>query len=188
MRDMLTDPPAPDPQAPERRRLPRRPRQRYYPERPLAHERTSRDRDSGDAAQAATELLIAAGSLVSALRKPLKQKGIDIPLARLLLSFRADYPRVRIGELAWRLGLTTGATSRLVDRADARFLVDRHYSCVDRRGTTVTLTRDGWALRDEVAAMLGAQAACKTARIPSPMMNRPPSPYASSSQPRAFQT
>jgi len=141
--------------APARRRESRRPRKQYYVDRP-------------DPAQAATELLIAAGSLLSALRKPLKTKKIDLPLARLLLTFRVDSPRIRISELAWRLGLTTGATSRLVDRADARFLVDRHYSCVDRRGTTVTLTREGWALRDEVAAILTLKppAARHESRVP----------------------
>ncbi len=33
-----------------------------------------------------------------------------------------------------------------------------------------------------------AHITCRTARMPSPMMKSPPSPYASSIQPRAFQT
>ncbi len=175
--------------APEIRRLPRRPRRRPYDvERPLRREEPRQAPDPDDPAQAAANLLTAAGTLLSALRKPLRDKGVDLPLARLLLTFPVNRVPLRIGQIAWRLGITTGATTRLVDRADERFLVDRHDGCTDRRGTWVILTREGWALRSEVDEILGVQAACKTARIPSPMMNRPPSPYASSSQPRAFQT
>jgi DNA-binding MarR family transcriptional regulator len=144
--------------------------------------------EPGDPAIAAAELLAAVGSLLSALRKPLREKRVDLRLARLLLTFPVNGSPLRITQIAWRLGITTGAATRLVDRADRRFLVDQHDGCTDPRSTWVNVTREGWALRDQVDELLRAGQTCKTARIPSPMMNRPPSPYASSSQPRAFQT
>ncbi len=129
-------------------RLPRRRGRRpYFVERPTPREGPRPAPEPGDPAIAAAELLAAAGSLLSALRKPMREAGLDLRLARLLLTFPPNRAPLRIAQIAWRLGITTGAATRLVDRADARHLVDRHYGCTDRRGTWVQLTREGWELR-----------------------------------------
>jgi DNA-binding MarR family transcriptional regulator len=138
-------------------RLPRRRGRRpYFVERPIPREGPRQPPEPGDPAIAAAELLAAAGSLLSSLRKPLREAGIDLRLARLLLTFPPNRAPLRIAQIAWRLGITTGAATRLVDRADARLLVDRHYGCTDRRGTWVQLTRRGWELRAVVDQRLRA--------------------------------
>lgn len=143
-------------------RLPRRRGRRpYFVERPIAREAPRHPPETGDPAIAAADLLAAAGSLLSALRKPTREAGIDLPLARLVLTFPPNRAPLRIAQIAWRLGITTGAATRLVDRADARLLVDRHYGCTDRRGTWVQLTREGWELREIVDQRLRAGVSTK---------------------------
>jgi DNA-binding MarR family transcriptional regulator len=139
----------------------RRGRRPYFVERPIPREGPRQPPEPGDPAIDAAELLAAAGSLLSALRKPLREAGIDLRLARLLLTFPPNRAPLRIAQIAWRLGITTGAATRLVDRADAILLVDRHYGCTDRRGTWVQLTRKGWELRAVVDQRLRADLSTK---------------------------
>ena len=134
-------------------RLPRRRGRRpYFVERPIAREAPRQPPETGDPAIAAADLLAAAGSLLSALRKPMREAGIDLPLARLVLTFPPNRAPLRIAQIAWRLGITTGAATRLVDR---------HYGCTDRRGTWVQLTREGWELREVVDQRLRAGVSTK---------------------------
>ncbi len=78
-------------------RLPRRKGLRAYSiERPLPREGPRPTPEPGDPAIAAAELLAAAGSLLSSLRKPMREAGLDLPLARLLLTFPPNRAPLRI--------------------------------------------------------------------------------------------
>ncbi len=57
------------------------------------------------------------------------------------------------GELARELGHTTGATTRLIDTLEARGLIERDRSCVDRRVVRLVLTQEGEA---QVLALQGS--------------------------------
>lgn len=51
--------------------------------------------------------------------------------------------RLRIGDLAWSLRITVGATSKLVDRMEATRLIRRELDVDDRRASRVALTDAG---------------------------------------------
>ncbi len=94
-------------------RLPRRRGRRpYFVERPIPREGPRPAPEPGDPAIAAAELLAAAGSLLSALRKPMREADLDLRLVRLLLTFPPNRAPLRIAQIAWRLGITTGAATR----------------------------------------------------------------------------
>jgi len=56
---------------------------------------------------------------------------------------RAPGRRLRMAELAERLGLSPSATTRLVDRLDQRGWVERHSPKENRRTVNVLITADG---------------------------------------------
>jgi len=110
----------------------------------------------GDPAAIAIEQLRTGGAMLSALRRAARTTGIDWRLARLVLIIRAQYP-TRVADVAWDLGITTGAASKLCDRAEEFALIDKAYdTSVDRRETEVRLTAAGRELRSELEAMLRA--------------------------------
>jgi DNA-binding MarR family transcriptional regulator len=61
----------------------------------------------------------------------------------LLLLVRADDRRLRMSELADRLGLSRSGVTRLVDRLQAEALVERASCDTDRRGSWAMLTDAG---------------------------------------------
>ncbi len=61
----------------------------------------------------------------------------------LLLLARADDRRLRMSDLADRLGLSRSGVTRLVDRLQADALVERASCDTDRRGSWATLTDAG---------------------------------------------
>ena len=63
----------------------------------------------------------------------------------LLLLTRADERRLRMSDLADRLGLSRSGATRLVDRLQADALVERASCATDRRGSWAMLTDAGHA-------------------------------------------
>ena len=70
----------------------------------------------------------------------------DLPLAffeTLYMISRSAGTSLRIGDLAQRLGITVGGTSKLADRIQAAGLIRRGPDPADRRASRVTLTAAG---------------------------------------------
>jgi DNA-binding MarR family transcriptional regulator len=61
----------------------------------------------------------------------------------LLLLTRADERRLRMSDLADRLGLSRSGVTRLIDRLQAEALVERASCATDRRGSWAMLTDAG---------------------------------------------
>lgn len=97
-------------------------------------------------APASVEALADAGRTGSALRRRLKESGIDPKLARLVLLLYGRRP-LRVADIAWALGVSPSTASRWLDRAEREGLVDKLYSFVDRRATAGRLTGRGVDLR-----------------------------------------
>jgi len=55
--------------------------------------------------------------------------------------------------LADRLGMTRGAITKIIDRLQAKGLVQRTANAIDRRAQTLVLTREGAALVPKLAAL-----------------------------------
>jgi DNA-binding MarR family transcriptional regulator len=76
--------------------------------------------------------------------------GISGPFFEVLLRVgRSPDSRLTMSELAAQLGLTSGGTTRLVDRAVAAGLVERESCPTDRRVQWVVLSRTGEQKLDE---------------------------------------
>jgi DNA-binding MarR family transcriptional regulator len=134
--------PAPRPRLSSRRGEPR-----PYPiERISIQESLTRH---AQAAPSSVDALADAGRTGSALRRRLKERGIDPKLARLVLLF---YGRstLRAAEVAWALSVSPSTASRWLDRAERAGFVDKQYLAIDRRGTWSRLTRKGVDLRGRV--------------------------------------
>jgi DNA-binding MarR family transcriptional regulator len=129
----------------QRPRTRRRERVRYRVE-PVPAGLSGAPPDNDDPATAAAQLLGEAGALVSALRTA----GFDVPTARLVLTFPTVRHPLGVSDVAWRMGLTPGAASRLLDRAEEQGLVDKLYGPIDRRTTSARLTAAGRSLRSRV--------------------------------------
>ncbi|EYR65077.1 transcriptional regulator [Actinotalea ferrariae CF5-4] len=95
------------------------------------------------------------------LRAPLAAAGLGRGDLDVLVELRhAGAPDLRPGDLQRRLGVTSGAVTKRVDRLAARGLVTRRVGADDARTRTVTLTPAGLRLTDAVVAEdLAAQAA-----------------------------
>jgi DNA-binding MarR family transcriptional regulator len=70
-----------------------------------------------------------------------------------------DRPR-SVGELGDRLHLDSGTLTPLLKRLVSRGYVTRSRDAGDERRVLVTLTADGLALRDQLAAVPGSIASC----------------------------
>ena len=81
--------------------------------------------------------------------------GVSPAQARLLRALAEGAPT--IGELATRLALDKSSTSGLVDRAEARGLVRRVPSQLDRRSVRVRLTVAGGAVAADIAALVATE-------------------------------
>ena len=99
--------------------------------------------------------LVEAAKTGSALRRRLIAAGIDPKLARLALLFYGRQ-EIRVGDVAWMLGVSPSTASRLLDRAERAGLVDKLYHRIDRRGTWARLTRAGVDRRASVELALAA--------------------------------
>ena|SRR5689334_5691150 len=99
------------------------------------------------------EALADAGRTGSALRRSLKEQGIDPKQARLVLLFYRN-TWVRVADVAWALNVSPSTASRWLDRAECDGLVDKSYALLDRRGTAARLTRRGLELRRRVERVL----------------------------------
>ena len=123
----------------------------YLPDRRLSA-RESRERRAQQP-PAAAQGLADAGRTGSALRRALKEQGIDPKQARLVLLFYGRQQH-RVSDIAWTLGVSVSTASRWLDKAERDGLVDKRYNLLDRRGTAATLTRAGVALRQQVERTL----------------------------------
>jgi len=80
--------------------------------------------------------------------------GISGPFFEVLLRVgRSPDGRLNMSELAAQLGLTSGGTTRLVDRAVAAGLVERNSCPTDRRVQWVVLSAAGGHKLDEALAV-----------------------------------
>lgn len=73
-------------------------------------------------------------------------EGSDLSLAGygvLVVLTEAPDERLRLNEIAEQIGLTKSGLSRLVDRLEARGLVERHACEVDKRGQYAVVTPAG---------------------------------------------
>jgi DNA-binding MarR family transcriptional regulator len=135
---------------------PPRPNSRRDNQRPYLRERVSLRESLERRDQHRTGriwFLTEAGHTGSALRLALKQQGIDPKQARLVLLFFGREQH-RVGDIAWKLGVSPSTASRWLDKAERDGLVDKLYNLVDRRGTAARLTRDGVELRQRVERVL----------------------------------
>ena len=84
--------------------------------------------------------------------------GIPVPWFEVLLRLaRSPEQRLRLGELAAQVGLSTSGLTRLVDRIEEAGLVERQACPTDRRGAHAAITDDGLAvLRDALPFHLDA--------------------------------
>src|ERR1700743_633317 len=89
------------------------------------------------------------------LERRAAEHDLSLIQTRLLGVLRDRRPT--INELVELLGLDKSSVSGLVGRAERRGLVQRTPSTVDRRSVLVSLTDDGRALVDEVAARFAAE-------------------------------
>jgi DNA-binding MarR family transcriptional regulator len=102
---------------------------------------------------AGVDMLRAAGATGSALRRRLRELGIDPKLARLVLVLQG-WNTMRASDVAWRSNVSKTTASRHLDEAERAGLVDKLYKDFDRRGTWVRLTRRGRHLRRQVLDVL----------------------------------
>jgi DNA-binding MarR family transcriptional regulator len=103
----------------------------------------------------AWRLLLATRSrLVDALDAELRAEfGLPITWYEVLLLLHEAGGHLRMFELAESLLLSRSAATRFVDRMEARGLVDRETAELDRRGTTVSMTRAGRDLFTEAGRL-----------------------------------
>ena len=80
------------------------------------------------------DLLTAAGSAASALRRRLREHGLDPRLARLMLVLDGER-ELRMSDVAWRCSISQATASRWLDRAEAAGYIDKLYGAFDRRCT-----------------------------------------------------
>jgi DNA-binding MarR family transcriptional regulator len=96
-------------------------------------------------------LLLLADALEQRLRAPLDAAGIGRGDLDVLVALRhAGVGHLQPGDLARRLGVTTGAITKRLDRLVARGLVTRRVGLDDARTRTVALTDTGTRLTDAV--------------------------------------
>lgn len=96
-------------------------------------------------------LLLLADALEQRLRAPLDAAGIGRGDLDVLVMLRhAGVTHLQPGDLARRLGVTTGAITKRLDRLVARGLVTRRVGLGDARTRTVALTDAGRRLTDAV--------------------------------------
>jgi DNA-binding MarR family transcriptional regulator len=99
--------------------------------------------------------LYAASRAVTRAYGPLlEEAGLTYPqyVAMLALWGAADEP-LTVGELGAHLHLDTGTLTPLLKRLEAMGLVVRQRDPADERRVLVTVTEEGWALRDTVASV-----------------------------------
>jgi len=142
--------PAPEPIAmpdltPVRRRWRRLERRTYWPEPAAFRRRKPSALPNLHRAQVA----LGAAPLQSAVQRALRAARIDASLARLVVLFPDDRP-LRASEVAWRLGTSKSAATRLLDRAESVALIDKLTPAFDRRGVWARLTSKGRSLQHAV--------------------------------------
>ncbi len=115
--------------------------------------------DRGDTASeeaslsAALERLLSAGIGITARAISDSEHAAALTLAQWRLLVIATHRRgPRVGELAAHLGVSVPSASRLVRRLEMRGLVETARAEDDRRATTVSATRRGRDLVDDVIA------------------------------------
>jgi len=80
--------------------------------------------------------------------------GVDLSFTQwIALKVIRDGLVTNAGELARELGITTGATTRLIDGLEERGLLERDRCCVDRRVVKIAVTEAG----SEAVVRLGAR-------------------------------
>jgi DNA-binding MarR family transcriptional regulator len=100
-----------------------------------------------------TDALVQASFLIQGtLERRAAEQSLSLVQTRLLGVLRDREPT--INELADLLGLDKSSVSGLIDRAARRALVERRPSEIDRRSVRVSLTAQGRACVDAVAAAL----------------------------------
>ena len=93
-------------------------------------------------------LLEANAAVMSTVGREL-DRGAGIPVAWfevLLRLARSPEQRLRMGELAAQVGLSTSGLTRLIDRIEEAGYVERRACPTDRRGAEAAITKAGLAL------------------------------------------
>lgn len=102
-------------------------------------------------------------------------EGSDLTLAGygvLVVLSEAPEQRLRLHEIAERIGLTKSGLTRLIDRLEVRGYVERHACELDRRGQYAVVTAAGRrAFRRAAPAHLGAIAAQFADHLTAPELN-----------------
>ena len=83
-----------------------------------------------------------------AARQGAKRLGLDLRAWRIVQILGCD-GRSTVFEIADRIAMDRGGTSRAIARLEARGIVRREEDPADRRRSLVDLTDAGWALHDE---------------------------------------
>ena len=116
---------------------------------------------SGDELRAWRAFLRAHAMVGRSLERALE--GSDLTLAGygvLVVLSEAPEQRLRLHEIAERIGLTKSGLTRLIDRLEARGYVERHACELDKRGQYAVVTAAGRrAFRSAAPGHLGAIAA-----------------------------
>ena len=135
--------------APVRRRWRRLEQRTYLPESAAFRLREATALPHLEQAQQA----LGAAPRQSAVRRALQAANIDPALARLVVLFPDDRP-LRASEVAWRLGISKPAATRLLDRAESIALIDKLTPAFDRRGVWARLTSKGRRLQHTVQRLV----------------------------------
>lgn len=89
--------------------------------------------------------------LVEQQAKIFKPYGLTVPQYNVLRILRGSYPDpCTINSLIERMLDRMSNASRIVDRLEAKFLVERKVCATDRRAKDVVITKQGLATLDEV--------------------------------------
>ncbi|WP_425147558.1 MarR family winged helix-turn-helix transcriptional regulator [Deinococcus sp.] len=95
----------------------------------------------------------------------------DLTPAQLSTLFRVRaQPELAISEIGMQLGLSSGATSHLIERLVKRGLLKRSELHSDRRQRRVSLTAEGTAFLHEVDGQLSVALADLIAQVPPPQL------------------
>jgi DNA-binding MarR family transcriptional regulator len=101
------------------------------------------------------QILLGVAPRQAAIKRRLREAGIDLAVARLVMQFPDDRP-LRVLDLAWALGASRQSAIRLLDRAESSALVDKFGSSIDRRGIYVRLTSKGRQLQHHVQTLMSS--------------------------------
>jgi DNA-binding MarR family transcriptional regulator len=114
-------------------------------------------------------------TLAARFAQPAELHSTEVRALRVLSDSKAD---ITPGELGTRLGLTTGATTRMLDRLEEAGYVARVRGTVDRRAVYVHMTEQAWSMAGQLGGLtdLGAELRAVHRLVAPALGTRPPPP------------